>query len=334
LELEILFKFLYTDCRIIGDQHMQFLVSWAGFDDCSWEPFDNLRLNITFQKYIKEKFEERETDIYVNLASFKERLKSKIRYTLRNQLKFVTMLDILPFDPFEYKVRQVVYHLINVRTEKMTEYLEDMVFRNYFFKLEEVQRIKHDKLIEKIQKIDNIKFTIENDIDFDDPPNFEYISKNFLADQMNETVFETDVFLTDFKGCKCKTEECSKENQKCCPRLLKKPFSYKYDSKDNPILRLKFYEEIIECNDLCSCGPNCLNRVSQQRNNVPLCLFKTETRGWGIKAATNIKKGTFILEYVGEILGHHEAGKREQTEFLFDLNLDRKSYGFYTIGRL
>lgn len=35
-------------------------------------------------------------------------------------------------------------------------------------------------------------------------------------------------------------------------------------------------------------------------------VFKTEGRGWGVKAAEGIEAGEFVMEYVGEVMrtGH------------------------------
>jgi histone-lysine N-methyltransferase SUV39H len=50
-----------------------------------------------------------------------------------------------------------------------------------------------------------------------------------------------------------------------------------------------------------------------------------------IKGKSVIKHGTFIIEYTGELLGHHEASKRRITSYLFDLNMERRQDGYYTI---
>jgi histone-lysine N-methyltransferase SUV39H len=60
-------------------------------------------------------------------------------------------------------------------------------------------------------------------------------------------------------------------------------------------------------------------------------LFKTENRGWGVKAASRIFKGSFVCEYMGEIINHEEAEKRGEEygnigrNYLFDLDFVEKS---------
>ena len=44
---------------------------------------------------------------------------------------------------------------------------------------------------------------------------------------------------------------------------------------------------------------------------VKLCIYRTDNGcGWGVKALENIKKGSFVVEYVGEVITSEEAEKR------------------------
>ncbi|XP_012217145.1 histone-lysine N-methyltransferase SETMAR [Linepithema humile] len=67
---------------------------------------------------------------------------------------------------------------------------------------------------------------------------------------------------------------------------------------------------IFECNAHCTCGPNCGNRLIQ---NGPLnCLIIRDIAGKGLGLFTTklIKKGQFICEYAGEVIGLQEARHR------------------------
>jgi len=64
---------------------------------------------------------------------------------------------------------------------------------------------------------------------------------------------------------------------------------------------------IYECNDKCQCKSSCLNRVVQNGMISRLQIFKTDTKGWGVRCLDNIPKGTFITTYVGEIKTEAEA---------------------------
>ena len=72
---------------------------------------------------------------------------------------------------------------------------------------------------------------------------------------------------------------------------------------------------------MCSfrCNVNtCHNRVLQHGITVRLQAFRVYGMGWGIRALQNIPKGSFICEYVGEIISDSEAETREDS-YLFDL---------------
>ena len=44
---------------------------------------------------------------------------------------------------------------------------------------------------------------------------------------------------------------------------------------------------------------------------VKLCIYRTDNGcGWGIKTLENIKKGAFVVEYVGEVITSEEAEER------------------------
>lgn len=52
----------------------------------------------------------------------------------------------------------------------------------------------------------------------------------------------------------------------------------------------------------CNCGENCTNTQIQKPTKLQLVVFETIDKGWGVKTLTGIKSGTFIIEYVGEIV--------------------------------
>lgn len=78
---------------------------------------------------------------------------------------------------------------------------------------------------------------------------------------------------------------------------------------------------ILECNAKCSCNiKKCNNRVIQNSSRVKLVLFKTKSRGWGIKTIDDIPKGTFIGIYTGELLTAKESVLRSCDTYLFNLS--------------
>ncbi|XP_043245786.1 histone-lysine N-methyltransferase ash1-like [Amphibalanus amphitrite] len=95
---------------------------------------------------------------------------------------------------------------------------------------------------------------------------------------------------------------------------------------DDCINRMMF----VECSSSsCPCGDRCDNqRIQRHRWTPGLVKFMTGEKGWGIMTRRPIRAGTFILEYVGEIVSEKEFKRRMQTRYINDqhhycLNLDR-----------
>uniref|UniRef100_A0A8D2LMF4 Euchromatic histone lysine methyltransferase 1 n=1 Tax=Varanus komodoensis TaxID=61221 RepID=A0A8D2LMF4_VARKO len=58
-----------------------------------------------------------------------------------------------------------------------------------------------------------------------------------------------------------------------------------------------------------------------------LQLFRTRKMGWGVRTMQDVPLGTFVCEYVGELISDSEANVREEDCYLFDLgNKDREVY--------
>ncbi|CAF1412778.1 unnamed protein product [Rotaria sordida] len=71
---------------------------------------------------------------------------------------------------------------------------------------------------------------------------------------------------------------------------------------------------LIECGPMCPCGQWCTNRRFQRRSyvNHKLALFKTEMKGYGLRTKTPIRKGRFLVEYIGEVIDMDELGRRNK----------------------
>ncbi len=79
---------------------------------------------------------------------------------------------------------------------------------------------------------------------------------------------------------------------------------------------------------MCVGGKLCQNQRFQQRLSPPLYPFNTGGKGWGLKSQADIKKGDFVIEYVGEIIDNKEFQRRlkakqdAQDEAYYFLTLD------------
>lgn len=86
---------------------------------------------------------------------------------------------------------------------------------------------------------------------------------------------------------------------------------------------------IYECNERCGCDPlDCPNRVIQQGRTLPLMISRFGgDKGWGVRAASDIPRGSFIDLYLGEVITSEEANGRfvsaeggPAAQYLFDLD--------------
>ncbi|KIV97056.1 hypothetical protein, variant 1 [Exophiala mesophila] len=137
-------------------------------------------------------------------------------------------------------------------------------------------------------------------------------------------------------GCDCVNGQCSLSSCKC----FKKTVSHKHQHQhehDHKIYEQKRtytqrrdgivvlsdeyieqelnpkakHHEITECNEFCSCGPNCWNRVVSRGRTVPLEIFQTKKCGFGVRSSVDIVKGQFIELYLGEVITETELLRRE-----------------------
>jgi len=124
-------------------------------------------------------------------------------------------------------------------------------------------------------------------------------------------------------GCTC-GEKCGKDTNCICAGEMNGVFPYSEDGR----LDLEVGYPIYECNAKCSCSSSCRNRLVQKGPQFKVELYKTLKKGWGVRAVKNIPKGTFICEYIGEIITTEEAEKRGryydsiQCSYLYDLDMD------------
>ncbi|XP_031433094.1 histone-lysine N-methyltransferase EHMT1 isoform X5 [Clupea harengus] len=153
------------------------------------------------------------------------------------------------------------------------------------------------------------------------PDNYKYIPDNCVTSPMN-----IDKNITHLQYCVCK-DDCSSTNCMCGQLSLR----CWYD-KEGRLLPEFCAEEpplIFECNHACSCWRTCKNRVVQNGLRLRLQLFRTRVMGWGVKTLQDIPQGTFVCEYVGEIISDAEADVRENDSYLF--SLDNKVGDVYCI---
>ncbi|CAI9097233.1 OLC1v1033609C1 [Oldenlandia corymbosa var. corymbosa] len=165
---------------------------------------------------------------------------------------------------------------------------------------------------------EGIEIVIVNEINSEKPAPFTYIT------EMMKTFSHEHSGLN---GCGC-IDGCSDLNP--CPCVIKNGGEIPFN-EDGGILKAK--KMIYECGPNCKCPPSCQNRVSQHGLKLPLEVFKTESTGWSVRSREEIKIGSFICEYLGELVEDKEADHCTNDEYLFDLwdgkgfTIDAAKYG-------
>ena len=126
-------------------------------------------------------------------------------------------------------------------------------------------------------------------------PGVMYVANNIPGPGVDIEDFESEYSL----GCSCvaKCSDCS------CTRG-----SPNYI--DDRILDEKLAGPIIECNSHCACEENCGNRVVQNGPLDSLIVSEVREKGLGLFTTKSIRKGQFISEYAGEVIGIDEAKRR------------------------
>lgn len=155
-------------------------------------------------------------------------------------------------------------------------------------------------------------------------PHFRFVDNSILGKGVEPTKEE---FLT---GCECVDgEDCQYGSCTCLQDVEDDSSDDDEDEDETPYkkviyayhshgmkaghLRSKILASrhpIYECHESCACGPHCPNRVVERGRKIPLQVFRTKNRGWGVRSTVDIKKGQFIDKYMGEIITAQEANRR------------------------
>lgn len=66
----------------------------------------------------------------------------------------------------------------------------------------------------------------------------------------------------------------------------------------------------MECVDDCGCGSNCQNQRFQQQQYANVAVIKTEKKGYGLRAESDLRANDFIFEYIGEVINEAHFRRR------------------------
>ncbi|KAK3110483.1 histone methyltransferase set2, partial [Teratosphaeriaceae sp. CCFEE 6253] len=68
----------------------------------------------------------------------------------------------------------------------------------------------------------------------------------------------------------------------------------------------------MECAADCGCGAACQNQRFLRKQFADVTVIKTEKKGYGLRADTDLKPDDFIFEYIGEVIGENVFRRRMQ----------------------
>ncbi|KAH0704387.1 hypothetical protein KY290_017719 [Solanum tuberosum] len=130
---------------------------------------------------------------------------------------------------------------------------------------------------------ENIPIPVINEIDDERPPPFTYITSMQYPDWY---------YIIRPQGCSC-TSRCSTFEQCSCASKNGGEFPFNPRSsilKEKPLVH--------ECGPYCKCPPSCKSKVSQHGLRYYFEVFKTKSKGWGLRSSNYIAPGIFICEYI------------------------------------
>lgn len=159
------------------------------------------------------------------------------------------------------------------------------------------------------------------------PPSFRFIDHSILRDGVKPTPEEFR------SGCECPDDkECMYSSCLCLEEMgpdssdadsadeggrddrpRRKRFAYHSHGAKKAMLRSRILgtrEPIYECHNACNCTAQCPNRVVERGRQIPLQIFRTDERGWGVRCPVDVKKGQYVDRYLGEIITSKEADRR------------------------
>uniref|UniRef100_A0A6G1SJB3 Histone-lysine N-methyltransferase EHMT1 n=1 Tax=Aceria tosichella TaxID=561515 RepID=A0A6G1SJB3_9ACAR len=147
------------------------------------------------------------------------------------------------------------------------------------------------------------------------PLDFHYVTDHVKR----EPNIHVDTTLTSMVCCQC-LDDCNNDDCICSKGTLCKRF-YEPNGKLSADFKLEAPELIHECNMACKCNRKlCKNMVIQAGCQARLVLFRTKKRGWGVRTLDNLKRGTFVGVYSGELVSVVSSQQRADDTYLFNLS--------------
>ncbi|KAK4850318.1 hypothetical protein QYF36_005638 [Acer negundo] len=191
--------------------------------------------------------------------------------------------------------------------------------------------------------VENVKISLVDEFGNEDLPNFTYMPQSTIY--QGAYIHISLARISDEDCCSSCSGDCLSSSIPCaCARETGGEFAYTQQGllkekfldaclsmltgvhdqrlvycQDCPLERSKneqckghiIRKFVKECWRKCGCNMNCGNRVVQRGITCELQVFLTgDGKGWGLRTLQDLPKGTFVCEYVGEILTNTELYER------------------------
>lgn len=303
-----------------------YFIKWKDWssDSNTWEPVENLvNCSEMLERFEKERVQlldnfKHETNFHPDSKEVENHMKELIKTNKPIDGTFTDQEDL-------YRTLKSFFHTrtSDKKREKLTKWIKRGILQAMF---SEIRRDQLESLMEWESEINSITkgkptILVENLADLESAP------QDFLY--IEEYLPGNGVIIPDEPPIGCDCENCDSRS-KCCFAQYEGVFPYTQGCR----VRVPPGTPIYECNKRCKCPADCKNRVVQRGSNVRLCVFRTfNGRGWGVKTLKLIKKGTFVTQYVGEVITNEEAEKRGKDydaagrTYLFDLDYNVSELG-------
>ncbi|KAK2666007.1 hypothetical protein Ddye_004581 [Dipteronia dyeriana] len=122
---------------------------------------------------------------------------------------------------------------------------------------------------------------------------------------------------TNVVGCNCEGE-CVDPRTCACAKLNGSDFPYVH--RDGGRL-VEPKDVVFECGPRCGCGPDCVNRTSQQGLKYRLEVFRTPKKGWAVRSWDFIPAGAPVCEYIGVLKRTEDVDVSENdNNYIFDID--------------
>jgi len=185
--------------------------------------------------------------------------------------------------------------------------------RRHTFRIDDITHNQSGSIMSNAMQ-HRLPISAVNEGDDDEFPDIIYLHSSVAGEGVSlQTPPEFLVGCAECAGSGHSTDLCSSDATcNCCQEQVRQSGGIVYDEHR----RLRRPESaawimpIYECNAACSCPPDCRNRVVQRGICKSIQVFKTRHKGWAVRALERIPIGSFVVEYVGEVITTEEAERR------------------------